>query len=183
MKKMMEDFERRFAEMMSGTVVPMNEIMRYVGESRGKRLRPRLVFLCSGLLGEVNETAWDTALFVEMVHTATLIHDDVVDRSDVRRGRASVNARWDNVSAVLAGDYLLAKAMTLLSDPEHHMILKEMLNTTMAMSEGELLQNGERRTEKGRLIWKLLLERLRCCSVPAVWVGPCRWVRRRRLLI
>ena len=143
MKKVMEDFERRFAEMLTGSVLPMDEILRYVAEGKGKRLRPQLVFLCAELFGEVNETTWDTALFVETVHTATLIHDDVVDHSDVRRGRASVNAKWNNVSAVLAGDYLLAKAMLQLSNPEEHMILKEMLNTTMAMSEGELMQNAE----------------------------------------
>lgn len=143
MKKVMEDFERRFAEMLTDSVLPMDEILRYVAEGKGKRLRPQLVFLCAKLFGEVNETTWDTALFVEMLHTATLMHDDVVDHSDRRRGRASVNAKWNNVSAVLAGDYLLAKAMLLLSNPEEHQILKEMLNTTMAMSEGELMQNAE----------------------------------------
>ena len=77
---------------------------------------------------------------MELFHTATLIHDDVVDGSDIRRGQASVNARWDSRAAVLAGDYLLAKAMAQLSEPSDHPILKEMLNVAMAMSEGELLQ-------------------------------------------
>ena len=138
----METFERRFAETMSGSVLPMDAILRYVAEGKGKRLRPQLVFQCARLFGEINEATRRTALFVETVHTATLIHDDVVDRSDTRRGKASVNAQWGNVSAVLAGDYLLSKAVRLLSNPEDHRILKEMLDTTMAMSEGELLQLG-----------------------------------------
>lgn len=136
----MEVFERRFAEMMTSAALPMDDILRYVAEGKGKRLRPTLVFQCAGLLGEVNEATFRTALFVEMVHTATLIHDDVVDGSGLRRGRASVNAKWGNVSAVLAGDHLLSKAILLLADPSDNLILKEMLGTTMAMSEGELLQ-------------------------------------------
>lgn len=125
---------------MSSEVVSMDEVMAYVASAKGKRLRPTLVFLSAELFGEVNETTRRTALFVEMLHTATLIHDDVVDESDVRRGQASVNARWDNKTAVLAGDFLLSKAMLLLSDPADHLILKEMLKVAMMMGEGELLQ-------------------------------------------
>lgn len=140
MKKEMESFEKRFAELLTGSVLPMDAVMRHVGAVRGKRLRPRLVFQSARLFGEVNETTRRTALFVELLHTATLIHDDVVDESDTRRGQASVNDRFGNKTAVLAGDYLLSKAMMLLSNPEDHRILKEMLGVAMAMSEGELLQ-------------------------------------------
>ena len=132
-----------FKEAMSSEVVPMDEIMAYVASAKGKRLRPTLVFLSAKLFGEINETTRRTALFAEMLHTATLIHDDVVDGSNVRRGQDSVNAHWDNKTAVLAGDYLLAKAMKLLSDPADHLILKEMLGAVLAMSEGEMLQNAE----------------------------------------
>ena len=147
MKKEMEDFERRFAELMRGSVLPMDAVLRYVGAVPGKRLRPQLVFLTAKLFGEVNESTCRTALFVELLHTATLIHDDVVDTSDTRRGQPSVNAQWDNKTAVLAGDYLLAKAMRLLSNPEDRLILNEMLDVAMSMSEGELMQNGERNGE------------------------------------
>lgn len=140
MKKEMENFELIFKEAMSSEVVSMDEVMAYVASAKGKRLRPTLVFLSAKLFGEVTETTRRTALFVEMLHTATLIHDDVVDDSDVRRGQASVNARWDNKTAVLAGDFLLSKAMLLLSDPTDHLILKEMLTVAMMMGEGELLQ-------------------------------------------
>ena len=140
MEKEQECFERAFEAVMTSDIVPMDAMLRHVTSVRGKRLRPRLVFLSARLFGEVNDITRHTALFVELFHTATLIHDDVVDGSDIRRGQASVNARWDSRAAVLAGDYLLAKAMAQLSEPSDHPILKEMLNVAMAMSEGELLQ-------------------------------------------
>ncbi len=156
MKREMEEFESRFAEALRGSVLPMDEVLRYVEAAPGKRLRPWLVFLSARLFGEINDTTRRTALFVELLHTATLIHDDVVDRSDMRRGQPSVNARWNSQVAVLAGDYLLAKAMRLLSNPEDHLILKEMLDVAMKMSEGELLQNGKRRTENGKLYLEII---------------------------
>ena len=152
MKKEMEEFERSFAELLKSSVLPMEAVLQYVGGVAGKRLRPRLVYQSARLFGEISEATRRTALFVELLHTATLIHDDVVDASDSRRGQMSVNAKWDSKTAVLVGDYLLSKAMLLLSNPEDHLILKEMLGVAMAMSEGELLQlggeNGEVRTER-----------------------------------
>ena len=135
-------FEDFFAQNLKAETEPMDSIMRYVGETRGKRLRPTLLLLCARLFGEANEQTLRAAAFVEMVHSATLIHDDVVDDSDERRGRASVQSQFGHLSAVLAGDYLLAKAMLLLSQPADSTILQEMLRTTAAMSEGELMQNA-----------------------------------------
>ena len=135
-------FEAFFEQTMKAETEPMNSIMQYVLDSRGKRLRPILVLLSARLLGEINEQTLRAATFVEMVHSATLIHDDVVDNANQRRGKASVKAKFGNLSAVLAGDYLLAKAMLLLSHPIDHAILREMLNTTAAMSEGELIQGS-----------------------------------------
>ncbi len=129
--------------------MPMDEVLRYVREGKGKRLRPRLVFMAARLFGEVNESTWRTALFVELLHTATLVHDDVVDESDERRGQPSVNAKWDNKTAVLCGDHLLSKAMLVLSDPADNNILVEMLNTALAMSEGELMQSRRQEGEDG----------------------------------
>lgn len=140
MEKELEWLAAAFEEVMSSDVLLMDGMMRYVSTAQGKLLRPRLVFLSARLLGGINDTTRRTALFVEMLHMATLIHDDVVDGSDTRRGQASLNARCDNRSAVLAGDYLLAKAVMQLSEPSDNRILKEMLNVAMAMSEGELLQ-------------------------------------------
>ena len=137
-------FEVFFEQTMKAETEPMDSIMRYVQESRGKRLRPILVLLSAKLLGEVNERTLRAATFVEMMHSATLIHDDVVDDADQRRGKASVKAKFGNHSAVLAGDFLLAKAMLLLSQPDEYNLLQEMLRTATTMSEGELMQNATR---------------------------------------
>ena len=134
-------FETFFGQSLKADTEPMDTIMQYVCQAKGKRLRPLLVLLSAKLFGEVNEQTLRAATFVEMVHTATLIHDDVVDDSDQRRGRASVKAHFGNLSAVLAGDYLLAKAMLLLTSMKDTDILNEILSTTAAMSEGELMQN------------------------------------------
>ena len=177
MKQEMPAFERRFAEVMSSPTLPMDEVLRYVREGKGKRLRPRLVFMAARLFGEVNESTWRTALFVELLHTATLVHDDVVDESDERRGQPSVNAKWDNKTAVLCGDHLLSKAMLVLSDPADNNILVEMLNTALAMSEGELMQNRRQQTEDGRQEYLSIIERKTarlmkaCCIGGALSVG------------
>lgn len=134
-------FEGFFEKTLHAETEPMDSIMQYVLDSRGKRLRPILVLLSAKLFSEVNEQTLRAATFVEIVHSATLIHDDVVDDSNLRRNHASVKAQFGNLSAVLAGDYLLAKAMLLLAQPDDYAILQEMLRTTAAMSEGELMQN------------------------------------------
>ena len=137
-------FEVFFEQTVKAETKPMDDIMRFMRESRGKRLRPILVLFSAKLFGEVNERTLRAATFVEMMHSATLIHDDVVDDTNERRGRASIKARFGNLSAVLAGDYLLAKAILLLSHPADSTILNEMLRTAAAMSEGELMQNATR---------------------------------------
>ena len=136
----LKQFEAFFDRTLQADTEPMNAIMQYVCQTQGKRLRPLLVLLGAKLFGEVNEQTLRAAAFVEMVHNATLIHDDVVDDDDQRRGQASVKAHFGNLSAVLSGDYLLAKAMLLLMEPADRAILQEMLRTTAAMSEGELMQ-------------------------------------------
>lgn len=156
MKNELEAFEVAFSEVLSSEVVSMDRILGYIASVKGKRLRPRLVFLTARLFGEPNETTMRTALFVEMLHTATLIHDDVVDGSEFRRGQPSVNAHWDTNTAVLTGDYLLAKAMSLLSGPSDYPILNEMLEVAMKMSEGEIMQNGKLRAESGELYLEII---------------------------
>ena len=112
-------FEVYFEQTMKAETEPMDDIMRYVQESRGKRLRPILVLLSAKLFGEVNERTQRAATFVEMVHSATLIHDDVVDDADQRRSKASVKAKFGNHSAVLAGDYLCHAAAQRTRRPCH----------------------------------------------------------------
>ena len=136
----MAQFEAFFEKTLHAETEPMDSIMQYVLDSRGKRMRPILVLLGAKLFGEVNEQTLRAATVVEMLHSATLIHDDVVDDSNLRRNHASVKAQFGNLSAVLAGDYLLAKAMLLIAQPDDYAILQEMLRTTAAMSEGELMQ-------------------------------------------
>ena len=126
----LQQFETFFGQTLKAETEPMNTIMQYVHETKGKRLRPILVLLSAKLFGESNEQTLRAATFVEMVHGATLIHDDVVDDDDQRRGHASVKAQFGNLSAVLAGDYLLAKAMLLIANDTD--ILNEMLQTTAA---------------------------------------------------
>jgi len=138
----LQQFEAFFGQTLKSDTEPMDSIMRYVVDTHGKRLRPILVLLGAKLFGDINEQTLRAATFVEMVHNATLLHDDVVDDADERRGRNSVKAQFGNLSAVLAGDYLLAKAMLLLTEPDDRAILQEMLRTTAAMSEGELMQDA-----------------------------------------
>jgi octaprenyl-diphosphate synthase len=138
----LKQFEAFFALTLKSDTEPMDSIMRYVVDTHGKRLRPILVLLGAKLFGDVNEQTLRAAIFAEMVHNATLLHDDVVDDADQRRNKASVKAQFGNLSAVLAGDYLLAKAMLLLMEPDDRAILQEMLRTTAAMSEGELMQGS-----------------------------------------
>lgn len=176
MEQEMERFEKAFEAAMASEVLPMDAVVHYAASMRGKRLRPRLVFLSAALFGTVNDVTRRTALFVEMLHTATLIHDDVVDGSDERRGQASVKARWSNKAAVLAGDYLLSKAMFQLSDSSNHLILKEMLDTAMAMSEGELLQSEEFNAKSEKFYLEIIERKTArlfraCCVGGALSVG------------
>lgn len=166
-------FEAFFGDTLKADSEPMDSIMRYVRSTRGKRLRPILVLLSARLFGSVNSQTLRAATFVEMVHSATLIHDDVVDDDDLRRGQASVKARWDSRTAVLAGDYLLAQAILLISQSEDHNILQEMLRTSAAMSEGELMQNQKQEgfdylaiiTHKTATLMRS------CCATGAMSVG------------
>lgn len=164
-------FEAFFEKTLNADTEPMNAIMQYVCQTHGKRLRPLLVLLGAKLFGEVNEQTLRAAAFVEMVHNATLIHDDVVDDDDQRRGQDSVKAHFGNLSAVLAGDYLLAKAMLLLMEPADRAILQEMLRTTAAMSEGELMQSTRSLDYLNIITRKTALLMRSCCASGALSVN------------
>ena len=164
-------FEAFFEKTVHAETEPMDSIMQYVLDSRGKRLRPILVLLSAKLLGEVNSQTLRAATFVEMVHSATLIHDDVVDDSNLRRNHASVKACFGNLSAVLAGDYLLAKAMLLLAHPNDYVILQEMLHTAAAMSEGELMQNQNQSNYIDIITRKTAMLMRSCCVAGALSVN------------
>lgn len=133
-------FEKKFTESVKSQTPLLDRIMKYIIKRKGKQLRPMFVFLSAKLHGPINESTYRAAALVELLHTATLVHDDVVDESLERRGFFSVNAIWKNKIAVLVGDYLLSKGLLLSTnnnDFEHLRILSEAVKQ---MSEGELLQ-------------------------------------------
>ena len=138
---------KHFNLLLDKEVVPESQplcgIFKHVMNAKGKQLRPVLVLLSAKLFDEINDKTYRAALFVEMVHTATLIHDDVIDESGLRRGKTSINARWGNRTAVLSGDYLLSKAVLNLSENADYDILSEVLRTACLMSEGELMQSDK----------------------------------------
>lgn len=133
-------FEHKFKDAAKSNVAMLDRIMRYIVKRKGKQLRPMFVFLSAKLCGTVNETTYRAASLVELLHTATLVHDDVVDDSLERRGFFSVYALWKNKVSVLVGDYLLAKGLLLSLDNNDFRILQILSDAVRKMSEGELLQ-------------------------------------------
>ena len=136
----LKEFEAKFAEAVKSNTPFLDTIMRYVIKRKGKQMRPMFVFLSAKLHGEVNESTHRAAALVEMLHTATLIHDDVVDESMERRGFFSINAIWKNKIAVLLGDYLLSKGLLLSTNNNEFEHLRIMSDAIRQMSEGELMQ-------------------------------------------
>ncbi|AZB22563.1 polyprenyl synthetase family protein [Kaistella haifensis] len=136
----MKLFEQKFYESMQSNVALLDKVTRFIVTTKGKQMRPMFVFLCAKLLGEVNEKTFRGASMIELIHTATLVHDDVVDESFKRRNFFSINALWKNKIAVLVGDYLLSKAVLLSTDHQDFDLLSVISRTIREMSEGELLQ-------------------------------------------
>lgn len=138
----MELFESKFRDSMTSKVALLNRITHYIVNRKGKQMRPMFVFLTAKLLnnGEVNERTYRGASVIELIHTATLVHDDVVDESNKRRGFFSINALWKNKIAVLVGDYLLSKGLLLSIDNGDFDLLRIISVAVREMSEGELLQ-------------------------------------------
>jgi octaprenyl-diphosphate synthase len=138
-------FDDRLREAMKSKVAFVDLIVRYVVRQKGKRIRPALVLLSAEACGGVNESTFRGASLVEILHTATLIHDDVVDDADTRRGIASINAVWKNKIAVLMGDYMLAKGLLLSIDNGDFKFLKITADAVRRMSEAEILQIAKSR--------------------------------------
>jgi octaprenyl-diphosphate synthase len=133
-------FEVHFREAMKSRVALLDRIMQYIVRRKGKQLRPMFVLLSAKLGGNINESSYRAASLVELLHTATLVHDDVVDEASERRGFFSINALWKNKIAVLVGDYLLSKGLLLSLDNKDHRVLQLLSTAVRLMSEGELLQ-------------------------------------------
>jgi len=174
----MQEFEKRFYEDMKTKVPLLNRIMTFIVRYKGKQMRPMFVFLTAGICGEISDRTFRGASLVELLHTATLIHDDVVDDSFERRGIFSINALWKNKIAVLVGDYLLSRGLLLSLKEGDYDLLKVSSNAVKLMSEGELLQIEKSRTMNigedtyfdiiGMKTASLIAS---CCSIGAASVG------------
>ncbi|MEX1203206.1 MAG: polyprenyl synthetase family protein [Ferruginibacter sp.] len=136
----LKTFESKFSEAVKSNTSLLDSIMKYIIKRKGKQLRPMFVFLSAKMHGEVNESTYRAAALVELLHTATLVHDDVVDEAFERRGFLSINAIWKNKIAVLVGDYLLSKGLLLSTSNNDFRHLHILSDAVRQMSEGELLQ-------------------------------------------
>jgi octaprenyl-diphosphate synthase len=177
----MELFETKFREAMSSQVALLNRITYYIVNRKGKQMRPMFVFLTAKLLndGVVNERTYRGASVIELIHTATLVHDDVVDESNKRRGFFSINALWKNKIAVLVGDYLLSKGLLLSIDNGDFDLLRIISVAVREMSEGELLQiEKARRLDITEEVYYDIIRQktatliAACCSLGACSVKP-----------
>jgi octaprenyl-diphosphate synthase len=136
----MEEFEGRFRSSMRSNVALLDKITRYIVKRKGKQMRPLFVFLSAKMVGGTNDSTYRAATLIELLHTATLVHDDVVDDSDTRRGFFSISALWKNKIAVLVGDYLLSRGLLLSVKHKDYHLLEITSRAVEEMSEGELLQ-------------------------------------------
>ncbi|MFT4033029.1 MAG: polyprenyl synthetase family protein [Siphonobacter sp.] len=174
----MKAFEGKFREFMKSDVMLLDQIMNYIVRRKGKQIRPMFVFLSAGTCGTINDSTYRGASLIELIHTATLVHDDVVDDSNYRRGFFSVNALWKNKIAVLVGDYLLSRSLFLAVDNEDFDFLKLINRAVKEMSEGELMQIEKARrldiTEE--IYFEIIRQKTAtliasCCAVGARSVG------------
>jgi octaprenyl-diphosphate synthase len=138
--KEMEEFEQKFRASMHTKVLLLDKIMNYIVKRKGKQMRPMFVFLSAGTCGKITESTFRGASMIELLHTATLVHDDVVDDSSYRRGFFSINALWKNKIAVLVGDFLLSRGLMISVEHKEFEFLKIVNDSVNEMSEGELLQ-------------------------------------------
>nr|WP_294936105.1 polyprenyl synthetase family protein [uncultured Flavobacterium sp.] len=177
----MELFETKFSDSMSSKVALLNRITHYIVNRKGKQMRPMFVFLTAKMIsgGTVNERTYRGAAVIELIHTATLVHDDVVDDSNKRRGFFSINALWKNKIAVLVGDYLLSKGLLLSIDNNDFDLLKIISVAVREMSEGELLQiEKARRLDITEDVYYEIIRQktatliAACCSLGACAVKP-----------
>ncbi|TNF46753.1 MAG: polyprenyl synthetase family protein [Bacteroidetes bacterium] len=136
----MAEFEVRFRQSMKSKVPLLDKITHYIIRRKGKQMRPMFIFLTAKMLGKVTDQTYDAASLVELLHTATLVHDDVVDDANERRGFFSVNALWKNKVAVLVGDYMLSRVLLLSIEKQNLRLLEIIARSVREMSEGELLQ-------------------------------------------
>ncbi|MCI0418208.1 MAG: polyprenyl synthetase family protein [Acidobacteria bacterium] len=147
-KDELQEVEKEFARQSESSVRTISDIGKYLQESGGKRIRPCLLLLCTRLCGRADEAAIKLAAVVEFIHAATLVHDDIIDGAETRRGRVTVNRKWGNQITVLAGDWLYMQSFSVALQQRNFQILDILIDLTQRMVEGELIQltlNGNRR--------------------------------------
>jgi len=179
----MDRFEEKFKAAMASNVSLLNRITYYIASRKGKQMRPMFVFLVAKLLGEgkIEERTYRGASIIELIHTASLVHDDVVDRSERRRGFFSINALWKNKIAVLVGDYFFSKGLLLSLDHDDFDLLKIVSEAVREMSQGELLQlEKARRLDIDEPIYYDIIRQktatliAACCAMGAASVGSSK---------
>ncbi|MCU0369294.1 MAG: polyprenyl synthetase family protein [Cyclobacteriaceae bacterium] len=170
----MEEFEQKFRASMKTRILLLDKIMTYIVKRKGKQMRPLFVFLSAGACGVINESTYRGASLIELVHTASLVHDDVVDNSNYRRGFFSVNALWKNKIAVLVGDFLLTRGLFLAMEYKNYDLLAICTEAVKEMSEGELLQMEKARQLdiKEEIYYEIIRQKTAsliasCCAVGA----------------
>lgn len=176
--KEMEAFEPKFRASMQTRVMLLDKIMGYIVRRKGKQMRPMFVFLSAGAAGTISEATYRGAGLIELLHTATLVHDDVVDNATHRRGFFSVNALWKNKIAVLVGDFLLSRGLILSVENNDFGLLKIVTEAVREISEGELLQMEKaRRLDISEDIYFEVIRKktasliAACCAVGAASAG------------
>ncbi|MBY5952098.1 polyprenyl synthetase family protein [Algoriphagus marincola] len=174
----MIEFEQKFRDFMKSKVKLLDHITNYIVKRKGKQMRPMFVFLTAGVCGQINDSTHRGAALIELLHTATLVHDDVVDDANYRRGFFSVNALWKNKIAVLVGDYLLSRGLLLSVDNGDFNLLQIVSNAVREMSEGELLQSYKaRKLDVDEDVYYEIIRQktasliASCCAVGASSVG------------
>ena len=171
-------FEKMFRKSMKSKIPLLDKVTHYIYKRKGKQMRPMFVFFTAGICGTINESSYRAASLIELLHTATLVHDDVVDDSNIRRGYFSINALWKNKIAVLVGDYLLSRGLLLSLDNDEFELLKIVSNATREMAEGELLQieKARRLDIKEDIYFEIIKKKTAsliasCCAAGAESVG------------
>lgn len=172
------EFEIRFPESMKSNVSLLNRVTQFIVKRKGKQMRPLFIFLTAKMLGKINDNTYDAASLVELLHTASLVHDDVVDDASERRGFFSANALWRNKIAVLVGDFMLSRVLLLSIERNNVELLEIVARAVREMSEGELLQIEKARsldiTEE--VYFEIIRQKTAslistCCEAGAVSVG------------
>jgi len=171
-------FETKFKESLKSNVSLLDKIMYYIIKRKGKQMRPMFVFLSAKIFGEIDEKTYRAASMIELLHTATLVHDDVIDEANFRRGVFSINALWKNKIAVLVGDFLLSRGLLLAVKNKEFDLLEIMSQAVQQMSEGELLQiEKSRKLDINEEVYFNIIRQktatliAACCSSGAVSVG------------